>query len=322
MPSKNIIIVEADEKDKMIARKANYQSWGRPLTVEQYLQRENELENTTFCRGSFKTWVLKSPDNDEILASCQTYIRKVVFLPSKEEKQCFSIGHVYVEDKFRGNHYAQLLVTLLRERMRQNGIGISTLYSDVGKKFYNNKTTKNLDWTPTMSFKADFPVIENNGHSFSYLTESIIAKFLKTEIDKVLKKKYDKPSLYFYPTLENFKWFWKRTEVLSKFLLSPPYYDYPLGIFRGDEFMVYFFDICYHYDSPKILFALYDGTSGSLDKFIEAARIDAYLYGMDKFVIWNAKGVCKEELLEEIPSLAIDGVENVNWIFNEKYLWV
>jgi hypothetical protein len=188
----------------------------------------------------------------------------------------------------------------------------------VGPTFYNSR---GLDWDVIGPYEAIFDKISTKSkHNCDYLSISSLELLLKKDVERVFeenKKLVDKNSVFLLPTLKKFKWFWKRTEIESKALFPEILTSYPIGIFHGEEFMVYFFDV-----KAKSLYSLYSACGKNQNLIIESARVDAQLHGMNNFIIWNAKDIDNHVMESSLPSLAIDGIKDVNWIHNEKYGWV
>jgi hypothetical protein len=52
-----LTIVPASYEQKILSRKLNFQEWGRNLTLEQYLARDEYMETRDFAsNGKMTTW--------------------------------------------------------------------------------------------------------------------------------------------------------------------------------------------------------------------------------------------------------------------------
>lgn len=53
----------------------NYDTWGKPFhSLDQYIEREKLLRQTTFSKSRLETWILVDPKAPmSVLSACETY---------------------------------------------------------------------------------------------------------------------------------------------------------------------------------------------------------------------------------------------------------
>lgn len=142
----------------------NYDTWGKPLSLKQYLEREEINYKHSLCnldrdyskekRGDYY-WVLKDskaespvskdPKLRNIVASCEILVRDAWVVDSSDKdlkiRDCLSavIGSVFTYPENRSKGYASRMLTLLVKQMQNLFPGkydFSFLYSEVGE-FYS-----------------------------------------------------------------------------------------------------------------------------------------------------------------------------------------
>jgi GNAT superfamily N-acetyltransferase len=129
---------EATPAQRAETWRLNGVSWAAPLSIDDYVQREQHLGETDFtANGLNRYWVLtKTTDPAEVVASCET-TRKTVYcggVGGYREVRAYAIASVYTNPKYRRNGMAALLLTQLKKWMDGGGASeCSVLYSDIGK---------------------------------------------------------------------------------------------------------------------------------------------------------------------------------------------
>ncbi|PKS09261.1 hypothetical protein jhhlp_003875 [Lomentospora prolificans] len=166
-------------------------AWGKVLSAEDYLHREEYLLTVPVAKGGGVTqWILtiKSlpPDQRPILSSCDT-IRKTAFVSSStgtgvEEVVAHGIGAVFTDPVYRGRGYASKMMAMIGEALKRHQgtpmkdaignaksdmltsmhtpppptglppVAFSVLFSDIGKTFYASR-----GWTAHPSTHLSFP---------------------------------------------------------------------------------------------------------------------------------------------------------------------
>eukprot|EP00899_Mesostigma_viride_P015473 jgi/Mesvir1/23927/Mv10702-RA.2 len=125
-----------DNETRVACRKLHRVEWGKTLTLEQYLEREDRLASHPWSQKALTSWVLTGSDG-ELLSQLETY-RMEATCPGHDRTTAFGIASVFTEEKHRGKGYASKLVGLLLEQLRQeSGDAVAVvLYSDVGPGLY------------------------------------------------------------------------------------------------------------------------------------------------------------------------------------------
>ena len=114
-----------------------YASWGPPLTLAQYLQRERRLRATPFARG-LRTWVLR--EGAVGLASCESFEVPLALTGPREKAARRGVVHgiasVYVEEQQRGHGHATTLLQKVHEQLAREGVLGCYLMSEIGPSLY------------------------------------------------------------------------------------------------------------------------------------------------------------------------------------------
>jgi GNAT superfamily N-acetyltransferase len=129
---------EATPAQRAESWRLNGASWAAPLSIDDYMSREQHLSETDFtANGLNRYWMLtRIADPAEVVVSCET-TRKTVYcggLGGYREVRAYAIASVYTNPKYRRNGMAALLLTHLKGWMDGEGASeCSALYSDIGK---------------------------------------------------------------------------------------------------------------------------------------------------------------------------------------------
>lgn len=132
-------LVEATDEQKVQRDVLTYSEWGRLLTLEGYLSREQRLRTHPWARSDMRTWLLCDADGG-VLASCETF-RTHSLLRSTTGTlvpgDSFAIASVFTEERLRGRGYSTRLMELLAAELeRQPHAHAALLFSDVGPRLY------------------------------------------------------------------------------------------------------------------------------------------------------------------------------------------
>ncbi len=114
----------------------SYSSWGKGLTPDQYLHREQVLREHPWSRDAMKTWLLEDPRSGERLASCETF--RMTSRHHAEPGTTFGICSVFVPEEHRGHGHASTLLSFLVPLLKSTTPNLHAiiLFSDVGEKIY------------------------------------------------------------------------------------------------------------------------------------------------------------------------------------------
>ncbi|KAJ3780731.1 hypothetical protein GGU10DRAFT_321361 [Lentinula aff. detonsa] len=117
-------------------RRTGASAWGSGMTLDEYVQRDIDLQDSECGReGRYLTWVL-APRNDphtlDFLCSCETFRRsgltsrmnhtspKPDSEPLIEQVECYGIASVFTPPQYRGKGYARLMMSLLHWALAGN----------------------------------------------------------------------------------------------------------------------------------------------------------------------------------------------------------
>ncbi|KAF9580079.1 hypothetical protein BGW38_003409 [Lunasporangiospora selenospora] len=167
----------------------NMEEWAKGVSLDVYHDRERNLASTAFSsEGRLRTWILvpkdKStfdPENDseenlaKILAAVETYQRPGIIASAAQitgesddglrDVESMSVASVYAPKNYRNYGYGKLMCKLLWDKIGEEGMAFSFLYSDLGPEFYGR-----LGWTARLSSQivvsptTDLPVLTNPDH--------------------------------------------------------------------------------------------------------------------------------------------------------------
>lgn len=218
----------------------NADEWKGPLTIEQYLQREDLLQATTLTKSDRITgWILTTdslPTNSDgsrpILASCESIaIHAYAARDGVVEKiQAHGIASVYNRPEHRGKGYASRMMAELAKRLESwqstsDSINkFSVLFSDIGQTFYarhgwqvSSSTHIHLhpiDQNAYDSARSDLPGVDEL--LLEDLRDIPAIEYLEHRLQKTSQAMPGKIHVAIRPDLEHFEWHFARDEFQTK----------------------------------------------------------------------------------------------------------
>ncbi|KNG46799.1 lysine acetyltransferase protein [Stemphylium lycopersici] len=136
--------------------KSTFSTWADSLTPTLYLEESRYLTTIPLAKdGGMTSWVLVHKDQAEgerdILCSCETFRKRCLVSDARgsvQERVVHGIASVFCAPSYRGMGYASRMMRELVKELytwqagNEPCVG-STLYSDIGKKYYAK-----LGWSP------------------------------------------------------------------------------------------------------------------------------------------------------------------------------
>lgn len=206
MTQGELTLTTATLEEWRLATRLNYGAWGKGVSLEDYIEREEfYLGKTQYATERRRGWSLKR--NGDSVSSCESYERDIYYvLPSEttiRTAKCQSIGSVFTPPEYRGLGYASTMMVILRDQWfsgrridgpflnLEGDLGImprspveqtlaSNLYSDIGPKFYAK-----LGWKVHNSTDIEVPLSSQNCNVADKILQTALrlqtARFLKTE---------------------------------------------------------------------------------------------------------------------------------------------
>lgn len=206
-------LANADEFDRIQRDRLCAQSWAGPLTIDQFLIRENRLRSTNWASQSLRTWLLKNETN-ETLSSCETYEMQSVL--NKKKGISFGIASVFTAESLRGQGYASQMLRMVLQKLEATHDNIHgfVLYSEVGEAIYQRlgfQACPSFDWV--VSATATLPPapsaqVFHSGDDFQYELQMIA-------------KHHAAHSFHIAASMNQIQWFEEREKVLAHLLNRP-----------------------------------------------------------------------------------------------------
>ncbi|KAM3508985.1 hypothetical protein MY10362_000870 [Beauveria mimosiformis] len=168
--SPSVVLAVASPSEQRHAWRATHPSWGRGLTLAQYLAREEYLLTTALARdGGLTPWILTTTTTTvtdsprPVLSSCETLKKRALVASpdgsSVTDVVAHGVASVFTEQGHRSRGYAGRMMALLgaelarREAALPGAARFSVLFSDIGPRFYANH-----QWNPMGNTHLAFPV--------------------------------------------------------------------------------------------------------------------------------------------------------------------
>ena len=220
----------------------NADEWRGPLTLEQYLQREDRLQAVELTKNDRITgWILTSnslPRNTDgsrpIFASCESIPVSAYVAENGaiQKVQAHGIASVYNRPEHRGKGYASRMMAELGKRLETwqakeaSKNRFSVLFSDIGSKFYARHGWKvsasthihleAINRSVYSAAKSAFPVVEDL--SLEGLKQLPTDDYLEAHVREASKANPGTVHIAIRPDIEHFEWHFARDEVQTEIL--------------------------------------------------------------------------------------------------------
>ena len=333
----NFKIILCSSQQHQKADETNFPSWGAPkLTLDQYLGREQQLRQLSFHPNC---WALVPTTSNEttldLFVHCETFIHPCIIRHENgiiQKGQCIAIASVYTPEHRRRKGYCKLLMSKLLLKIKcWPNILASSLYSDIGSRFYDD-----LGWKCHTSLMATISVdhvkiekisigdsdlfIDNN------LKDLILDDCIRIE-QFMVSSKTSQAMFSILPSFESIEWQFRRGVIYANYLnLKIPN---RCGIKKDESFLIWA-----HNFSENILYILRHELQDEIlaRNLISTAILEAHSFNLAKVCIWNPCDLLYS--ISDIPiefkaresslsSLAcFDSQGSLNWVYNEKFAWV
>ena len=123
----------ATPAERLTRDRLTHAAWGQRLTVEAFVEREEQLRATAWAKAGMQTWLLvHGHDRRQVLASLETF--RVRSRHDGVQGWSYEVASVYTESALRGRGHASRLLQLVVEACPD--AQAFTLYSDVGERLY------------------------------------------------------------------------------------------------------------------------------------------------------------------------------------------
>jgi GNAT superfamily N-acetyltransferase len=231
--SSSLHLAHPTPEEKAATWKLNSAAWGRALSLESYIKREEHMMNAPLAKnGGITYWVLVDknvpPNERVILASCES-IRKPALVGkdgSVVEVVSHGIGSVFCNPAHRGRGYASRMMAELGKTLQTWQIGgkkmcmFSVLWSDIGKGFYTTH-----GWNPFPSTHIEFPADFSHADSpakalelrdLEKLCEGDVASVRRT----IVGSRDGKTRVAIVPNFEQMKWHHVREDYMCQHVLG------------------------------------------------------------------------------------------------------
>ena len=237
--SPELVLVPATPVEHEQCTRLNADEWRGPLTIEQYMQREQYLISQDLTRDGRETpWMLTSTKlsadkngDRPILASCETILANayVARAGKLDEVLTHGIGSVFCRAEHRGKGYAGRMMKELGKQLEtwQQADGtkgvFSVLYSDIGQKFYSRFGWKVFPSThiqlPTMTPK-DYDTARQSLPDVANLYTGDLksipaAEYVMQYLLSLSKREPNTAFVAIKPDAQHFAWHHAREEFVS-----------------------------------------------------------------------------------------------------------
>lgn len=222
----------------------NADEWKGPLSIENYLQREDALQAVDLTRdGRITGWILtsdslpKNPDGSRpIFASCESIPKHAYMIRDGafENVTVHGVASVYTRPEYRGKGYAGRMMSELGKKLEtwQSVDGsvnpFSVLFSDIGQTYYAKFGWKlfqsthihlpPMDPTTYSSKKSLFGPVEDL--SLDDLRQIPCDRYQENRLRRLLAREMDGSStiVSIRADLEHFQWHFARDEFQTKIM--------------------------------------------------------------------------------------------------------
>ncbi|KAB5576154.1 hypothetical protein GE09DRAFT_1094882 [Coniochaeta sp. 2T2.1] len=353
----NVIFAEATPHQRILAWKLNGASWAPPMTIEQYIGREETLSKTPLSEnGGTKYYVLHHKDDlDIIVSACEVSSKKALVADDTGSRvvDAYGLASVYTAPQFRERGMASHLLRKVQEAVDAT-TECGALYSDIGREYYSRLGWKDFR-TPQVKFTLQEgfkpPPVGSDVH---FLEESDVGDLCEKDTTALTKRfrrlaeaNDGKTHLAFLPSFVQCSWHFARDAYVAKVMVDREVKHRGARMADGRSWLLWDHDL--REKKLKVLRVVtsegdgHDKRVADVKALLRAALAETHDWGLPALLIWSpgeevvaaATGVWLEEgeklqvLLEErqdgsIPSLRWKGTEDVGkvvWEANQYFAW-
>jgi GNAT superfamily N-acetyltransferase len=269
-------LVLATDAQKAERDRVTHATWGSPLTVEQFHQRELRLRAHPWTRDGMRTWLLVD-DTGGVLASCETFHNDSFLLGTDgrlSPGDSYSIASVFTEEHLRGQGYATLLMDQLAaelERLSPRGHA-AVLFSDVGAPLYRRSGYHEAPAWDWHLYTAQTPIPRRVS---ALLGDGDVAEAMD-------RMRRPEAPFYLWPSAAQVDWHLERERIYAELLSRPR--PQACGAVVGDSTALW--AMMARYDELVVL--LLDArTDEDAATLLETAGSVAHAAGLKRVVLWE-----------------------------------
>jgi GNAT superfamily N-acetyltransferase len=208
-------LVPATDEQKVQRDHLSYSAWGPPLSVPDYLAREQRLRAHPWSHEALRTWLLRD-DAGQVLASCETF-RTDSFLRDASGAltpgDSWSIASVFTEESLRGRGHATRLMDLLAAELERasSRAHAALLFSDVGPRIYARSGYQALPaWDWHLPAASGSPA------------QGVDALLHTSDVARALTRmRQPEAPFFFWPTAPQLDWHLERERIYAERLARP-----------------------------------------------------------------------------------------------------
>jgi GNAT superfamily N-acetyltransferase len=269
-------LVPATDEELVQRDRLTYSAWGPPLSVSDYLAREQRRRAHPWSRETLRTWLLRD-DAGQVLASCETS-RTHSFLRdgsgALSPGESWSIASVFTEESLRGRGHATRLMDLLAAELERASphAHAALLFSDVGPRIYARSGYQALPaWNWNLPPAAGSP------------SEGVDALLHESELARALARmRQPEAPFFFWPTVHQLDWHLEGERIYSERLSRPR--PEACGALVGDSTLLW----CATGRSGYLLVLMLDARSpADASALLQSAQRVATRCGLSHVVMWE-----------------------------------
>ncbi|GAB1527131.1 hypothetical protein RhiTH_010306 [Rhizoctonia solani] len=358
-----LTISQASQEQKLEIYKYINDHWGTPETgLDYFIRYHSIIETKNYTQdGRITYWVLvpeDAKDTSDILSCCRTYRRdaSVLSLSSDQPTQAigYAIGTVVTPKKYRGQGYANRMLTLLHHALAPNvypspdaqinippsvyPAAFSVLYSDVGTYYERcGPVPGEIGWkvqnpiSTTWRISDTLPVLSSRtdlSSEIQLLSQDDVTSLLSSDVPdwKALNRQPDTTYFAFSPSaLPN-------THLMTRSYIHPLHNStsdvfWGANIASNGHFITWAFD---HYVPATLVITRINADSSTLPLLLREAFKAGQDQDCEEAEVWNLpEDLSKEaerlggktyERTSHLPAYRWYGPEpakNVVWVRNE-----
>ncbi|WP_434347680.1 GNAT family N-acetyltransferase [Myxococcus virescens] len=272
-------LVVANEAQKAERDRHTYTAWGSPLTVEQFLEREQRLRAHPWSRDTMRTWLL-CDDAGRVLTSCETF-RTPSYLRGPDcqttRGDSFVIASVYTEPALRGHGHATRLMDQVAAELERTepDAQAAVLYSDVGARIYRRSGYQEVpawDWHLPV---GNGPVIRK-----------VDALLEDADVPSALERmRRPEVPFYLWPDATQVDWHLERERIYAELLRRPR--PRACGAVVGASTALW---AMMARQGELVVLMLDARSEDDAAALLEAAGAQAHKAGLSKVVLWEEPG--------------------------------
>ncbi|TID18197.1 hypothetical protein CANINC_003938 [Pichia inconspicua] len=319
------------EEEIRKCQEANYPTWGKPLSLVEYQERDWSTYRSDYMGDNHHYFVIRNEENREIESSCEILIRDCWVKKLGESKtvsaKCAVIGSVFTSEKYRGKGNASFMMKELNKLLDTvyctGERDVAFLYSEIGNYYeqfgYKTKHVPVYKLNPLDYYQEDAHI-----YKYDIITDKYDDVINSMNLALTKELSCDGNLFALIPNSQIFDWFNRRSNVTFKAIhkTQEPLVNGFSFIDENGLFNYITFTIAYQHSECNLLSIAVHGKNQQR-QLLSLVSQYCIKYNIQEIFVWHTS-LDLSATEKQHQNGSISGIRSkidVDWVMNEKWCW-